>query len=266
MRKLLMSLFIFFFLHPVCSADTLTLVKKIEGAVSFFTTDHLGNSYLVTAEGMFKYDKDGNSIASYTDKTFGNIQFTDATDPLKVLIYNKDFGVAKTLDVKLSLQSSINLHELNLQQPLLMCTSRHNGYWIFDKQTNQLKKIDSSLQPVYESSDISQLATAEINPVFLIESDRWLWLNNAPHGILLFDMFGTYIKTLDVKEVNPPADFQTDFDKIIYNTGDTLKEINQSNFTTKEISYPQLKDVLKMRVEQGRLYILKKDTFEIYSF
>jgi len=265
--KIKLSVFLFFCLfNRFAFADSLTLVNKIDAAVSFFTTDHLGNLYLVTENGLLKYDPDGNLISSFSEKSFGTIQFADATDPMKILIFNRDFSSVITLDNKLSVQSTFNLHDLNLQQPVLICVSRHDGYWVYDKQSNQLKKFSTSLQPVHESSDLSQLINTEINPVFLVESEKWLWLGNPSSGVLIFDMFGTYLKTLEIKDSMDISAFQVNDDKIILSSANELKEINQVNFTNKEISYRDLNDVIKMRIEQNRLYVLKKNVIEIYSF
>ena len=260
------ALLIFLFFNKSLLADSLTLVVKMETHASLFTTDHLGNCYLVTEAGLFKYDLDGKPVAAFSQKNFGTIQFVDATDPLKVLIFNKDFSTVITLDNKLAVQTTFNLHDLNLQQPVLICVSRHDGYWVYEKQTNQLKKFNTALQPVHESSDLSQLIYSEINPFFLVESEKWLWLSNPSSGVLIFDMFGTYLKTLEIKDTFDLNNFQVNDDKIILSEGNTLKEINQSSLVAKEISYKELKGVLRMRIEQNRLYVLKKDAFEIYSF
>ena len=266
MRYRILSVVFFIFFGQALFADSLTLVKKIDVAALLFTTDHLGNSYLVNENGLYKYDKDGNLTSSFTAKEFGPIQFIDATDPLKVLVYNKDFALVNTLDSKLSIQTEFNLRDLQIQQPILICTSRYDGYWVFDKQTNQLKKYDSSLQLMFESSDISQLLNIEINPVFLIESEKWLWLNNPSSGILVFDSYGTYHKTVEKSDTLSVTDFHADDDKIIFSERNSLYEINPSRLVSKEITYPQFNDVIKMRIEQNRLYIQKKDIFEIYAF
>ncbi|MEO5569651.1 MAG: hypothetical protein ABIT08_11580 [Bacteroidia bacterium] len=265
--KLKFSIIIFFlFSSHYLFADTLTLLNKIDAQVSFFTTDLLGNSYIVTENGLFKYDLNGKLLFSFSQKTFGTIQFVDATDPLKVLLFNKDFSNAIILDKNFAVQATYNLRNLNLQQPVLICISRHNGYWIYDKQTNQLKKFDNAFQPVRESSDLSLLINAEINPVFLVESEKWLWMSNPASGVLIFDMFGTYLKTLEIKDASDLENIQVNDDKIILSHGNTLKETNQSDLKSTEITYPELKDALKIRIEQNRLYVLEKDAFEIYSF
>lgn len=266
MKLKLFTLLIILFCNQILFADSLTLVNKIDATVSFFTTDHLGNCYLVTENGLFKYDLDGKLLSSFSQKNFGTIQLVDATDPLKVLIFNKDFSSAITLDTKLTVQSTFNLRDLNLQQPILICVSRHDGYWIYDKQSNQLKKINASLQPVHESSDLSQIINSELNPVFLVESEKWLWLSNPSSGVLIFDMFGTYLKTLEIKDSIDINNFQVNNDKIILSGENMLKEINQFDLNEKVIIYKELTDVKKMRIEQNRLYVLKKNIFEIYSF
>jgi len=266
MRCKLFVLLFFLFTNKLLFADTLTLLNRIDATVSFFTTDHLGNSYIVTESGLYKYDQDGKLLTSFSQKSFGNIQFVDATDPMKVLLYNKDFSNAIILDNKFAVQATYNLRNLGLQQPELICVSRHDGYWIYDKQTNQLKKYNSVFQPVRESNDLSQLVNSEINPAFLVESEKWLWMSNPSSGVLIFDMFGTYLKTMQIKDSSNLENFQVNDDKIILSRGNTLIETNQANLTAKEITYNELKDAIKIRIEQNRLYVLKKDIFEIYSF
>jgi hypothetical protein len=262
----LLVLLIFFSCNHFLFADSLTVVTKIEVSASFFTTDRLGNCYLVTDNGLLKYDQDGKLLASFSQKKFGDIQFVDASDPLKILIFNKDFSSVIILDNKLALQSTFNLRDLNMQQPELICMSRHDGYWVYDRQTNQLKKFNTTLQQVHQGSDLSQIISSEINPVFLVESEKWLWLSNPSSGVLIFDMFGTYLKTLDIKDSVDLNNFQVNNDKIILTAGNMLKEINQADLSEKVMVYNELNDVIKMRIEQNRLYVLKKDIFEIYSF
>ena len=263
--KIIATLF-FLFSALFLFADSLTLVKRIDARVSFFTTDHLGNFYLVTDSGLYKFDKDGNFLFSFTEKKIGVIHFVDATDPMKTLIYNKDFSSVTILDNKLSFNTEFNLRELGLQQPLLICTSRHDGYWIFDKQTNQLKKFNSALQPLFESSDITQLINTDVSPLFLTESEKWIWMHNLSSGIMMFDAYGTYLRTVDTSQTSAMISFQAEDDRIIFSEGNKLVEINPSKLTRKEISYPGLEDVSKMRIEQNRLYVMKKGIFEIYSF
>jgi hypothetical protein len=91
-------------------------------------------------------------------------------------------------------------------------------------------------------------------------------MSNPSSGVLLFDMFGTYLKTMEIKDSSSLENFQVNDDKIILSRGNTLIETNQANLIAKEITYSELKDAIKIRIEQNRLYVLKKDIFEIYSF
>ena len=41
----------------------------------------------------------------------------------------------------------------------------------------------------------------ELRPTALLESEDQLYLNNPDHGVLVFDVYGTFLKTIPIKGV-----------------------------------------------------------------
>jgi len=96
-KTLLAFLSILSFLFTANAQQTvlkLSAAKILAEAAADFATDNLGNIYLLTATNQIKkLDEKGDSIAVYNDvRRYGKIYSIDATNPLKVLVFYKDFS------------------------------------------------------------------------------------------------------------------------------------------------------------------------------
>jgi len=73
----------------------------------------------------------------YSNKRFGTITSIDCTNPLKMLVYYKDFQQLVFLDNQLTQNSeAISLEDLGYEQTDLICTSMNNSFWLYNKQNN----------------------------------------------------------------------------------------------------------------------------------
>ncbi len=254
----------FFFL---CSfaADEFTNVKTIPVEATFMTTDNIGNCYVVGANNQVtKYNNQGVPEANFSNKNFGNLKLVDATNPLKVLLFYADFNQVVALDNKLSVRSETALRDINILQPLLICTSMNEGMWIFDQQDFQLKRLDLNLQVVQESGNIIQITGQKIEPIQLLEANNYVYLNNPLTGILIFDLFGSYYKTIPVKGINC---MQVSGDELMYYKDLKLVKYNLKTFEESALALPSSADslTLSVRVEQLKMYLLKKQQLNIYT-
>ena len=96
------------------AADTtlsLQINKTISGSYSNFYTDNLQNIYLVSlpTNGIKKLSSNGDSVAVFNNTVrYGKIYSIDVTNPLKVLVYYKDFSMLVVLDRFLATRTSID--------------------------------------------------------------------------------------------------------------------------------------------------------------
>jgi hypothetical protein len=76
------------------------LEKKYEGGIVDFTVDNLGNIYLLyKTDQLKKIGPAGDSIAMFNAvRKYGQLYSMDVTNPLKILLYYKDFGTVVALD------------------------------------------------------------------------------------------------------------------------------------------------------------------------
>lgn len=238
------------------------LVKSIPTNSASLTTDNIGNSYLFNGNLLEKYDGDGKLLKNFSNKNFGNISSVDASNPLKVLLFYKSFQQILLLDNMFSPSgNSISLDALGYNQTFLVCSSHDNGFWIFSQQNFELIRFDKNLQKTQQTGNIPQLTGIEINPNFLIEQYDKVFLNDSAKGILVFDIYGTYNKTIPLKGLHH---FQVTNDEIIYFKDGKLKSYNMKTMEEDVTSLPSV-EVLDVRTEKEKLYLLKQKRLDIYS-
>lgn len=160
--------------------------------VKDFTTDNLGNIYILTASNQVKkINNKGDSIAVYNDvKRYGKIYSIDVTNPLKVLVYFKDFSTIVILDRLLNVRATIELRKEDILQASAIATSYDNNIWLYDELDSKLKKIDESGTTLFTSSDFRQVFDSPPNPTSIFDRDGQLYLYDSAKGLLVFDYYG----------------------------------------------------------------------------
>ena len=241
-----------------------TLVNRIPfPGATFFTTDKLGNSFVVVENQLLQFDPVGKPLANFSLKSVGTLQFVDASNPMKILLFYPDFAQIIVLDAQLSLQSQIDLRSLRFFQPLTVCTSKENGYWIYDRHDDMLKKLDFNLQEVAQSSNLSQILGYQIRPCLMIEENGFIYINNPETGILVFDRLGTYYKTIPYPNI---VSFQVIDKDVLFITKNKLVKLEFKTLSEKEVLLPQQDSVRIARIERDKLYLLTNDSLNFYSF
>ncbi|HLG38251.1 MAG TPA: hypothetical protein VI461_01240, partial [Chitinophagaceae bacterium] len=120
MKKL--NLFILSFLITAIAIaqmdSSFRLIKTIKGDIAAFTVDNLDNIYLLSSTNQVKkLTANGDSVAIFNDvKKFGQATLIDVSNPLKVLLYYKDFATIVVLDRLLNVRNTIDLRKQNILQ------------------------------------------------------------------------------------------------------------------------------------------------------
>jgi hypothetical protein len=260
--KSILSILSLIFLSSFHPGDY-TFLKSIPFANAAFTTDHLGNAYVIAENQLFRFDSNGKPEATYSENNLGALRFVDASNPMKILLFYPDFMQINILNSRLALQSTISLRPIGINQPGLICNSGIDGYWVFDRQDFQLKKIDLNLQVKFESGNISQNLGYDIQPNFLVEADNYIYLNNPATGILVFDLYGTYYKTIPVKDL---FSFQVIADELLYVSKNKLISFHLKRLEEKEILLPPHDSLVSARIEPKELFLLTTASLNFYSF
>lgn len=169
-----------------------SVIEKISGAITDFSTDNLGNIYLLTSTNQIKkVNEKGDSIAVYNDvRRYGKIYSIDATNPLKVLVYYKDFYTIVVLDRLLNVQAAIDLRKQNILQVTAITSSYDNHIWLYDELDSKIKKIDDNGSVLMESTDFRQVFDSVPSPSVMYDRDGLLYLYDQKKGLMVFDYYG----------------------------------------------------------------------------
>ena len=191
----------------------------IKVKTDFFAVDNIGNIYAIKEGELVKYLNNGKLFAKYSNLKLGNIHSIDVTNPLKLLLYYKDFQQLVFLDNQLSVNSNdISLETLGYEQTELVCAGANNSFWIFDKQNNELLRFNQNSKLIASTGNLKQQLKAEITPNFMLEYNGFLYLNCPENGIYVFDIFGAFSKLIALRHLK---EFQTN-ETIIYYHRDSV--------------------------------------------
>jgi len=237
-------------------------VKATATHAPVFTTDNLRNVYLITGDNdVSKFNPDGEKIFTYSEKKYGKLAFIDASNPLKVLLFFPEFSVIVAVDNTLSVTGTYDLKSINIPWVSAIGLAIDNNIWIYDEQDFRLKKIDETLNLIHQSEDLSNYLNISLNPNFLMERNNWLYLNDPSHGIFVFDIYGSYYKTIPLKKLK---NFQILGDQLIYKQDEQYKSYHLKTLEEKIIQLPDSTATRQVRIEKDRLYLLKEKQLELY--
>lgn len=194
MNKLLIIIFLFFCAAKVTaqSDSAFTLVKSISGDIVDFTVDNLDNIYILNSRNQVKkLNANGDSVAVYNDvKKFGQATLIDVSNPLKLLLYYKDYATVVVLDRFLNAVNVIDFRKQNIFQVKAIGQSYDNKMWIYDELEGKLKKIDEDGKLLQETPDFRMLLGQAPTPIKIFDENKYVYLYDSLKGVYVFDYFG----------------------------------------------------------------------------
>lgn len=169
-----------------------TLLKTLPETIADFSIDNLGNVFIVTPSNQIKKrNTNGDSVGVFNDvRRNGKIFSIDASNPLKVLVFYKDFGTIVILDRFLNVRNTIDLRQQGMLQVTAICQSYDNNIWLYDELDNTIKKIDDQGKLLATSADFRMLFDAVPHPNTMYDRDGLLYLYDNKSGLLIFDYYG----------------------------------------------------------------------------
>ncbi len=256
-------LFLSFFFFLPCSvfSQTFILEKSIPLQADFFTVDHLGNIYTIKSDQLLKFNSDYKQVNTYSSKLLGNITAIDVNNPMKIILFYKNLSQVVFLDNTLSQQGDpVALEGLGLEQATLVCSSINNGLWVYDHRNFQLVRLDQNLKTIAETGNIIQQTGGELQPDFLLERNNWVYLNDTARGILVFDIFGTYSKTIPLKNIDR---FNIIEDVVFFDQDNKLYNFSTKTMEQKEIPLPET-ECKQVMTDGKKIFTLGENEMRVY--
>ncbi len=227
--------------------------------------DKLQQFYLVTPTNeVIKYSADGQLLYRYNNNTLGELTLLDATDPFQLLLYYPDFQVVLLLDRTLNLLGQYRLGQYGLLQPEPLGMSNDNLLWVYDQATFRLQKLDRQGKAIAQSDDLNLLLGYPLQPVHLLARHNAVYLNNPATGILVFDNFGQYVRTLPIRGVTR---IQILDDTFIwcFQQGQWRRYLAPGGVPADDPAYASFISHPQVLFFRNRVYVLGKEELTIWS-
>ena len=264
-RKIAFGLFFLSFYYLPAQDSTYHLLAEIPIAATYLTTDNLQQIYVTTPENeIIKYSPEGKILFRYNNFTLGDIAHIDASNPLNLLVYYSDYKTLINLDRTLNKSGEYNLLNLDVIDVNAIGRSSDNNIWLYDNTTFKLKKINRKGQVQLESDDLSLLLQKSLQPNFILEAENHVYINDPQQGILIFDLYGQYIKSLDIKGLN---DFQIINNQLIYTQNEQLQVFHLKTLLENSIKLPKIIEIGdQLKIQQNKLFWKEATAVKVYQF
>ena len=252
MKKSLLILFICF----SCLVNGQILNKSFKG--NQITTDQFGYYYEISDTEIKKYTQNGEIYRTYSNNVLGVIANVDVSNPYKILVYFRDFTKVLILDNFLAPTSEvIDLTEIDLDATTLVCRSYNDGAWYYNALKFELIRKDQELQTTNTSANIANLLGKNIQPTYLLEYNNRIYLSDSINGILVFDIYGTYLKTIPLYGIEF---FQVKDKFILYvNKEGLIETYNFMSFEKKQYQPLKFKNCRFVRIDKNLVYVVNQN-------
>jgi hypothetical protein len=248
-------------------ADTsFKLIAIFPGEIADAAIDNLDNVYILTAtDQLKKYKPSGDSLAVYNNvRKFGKIYSIDVSNPLKVLLYYKDFSSIVVLDRMLAVRSTIDLRRKNILQVTAIGQSYDNNTWLFDALDNKLKKIDDEGNVLLETPDFRQALGQAITPQQIIDHNKQVYLYDPANGVYVFDLYGTFKKKIPLQGWN---NVSVNDKYILGISNQSLQAYNLSTLIQSQQKFPgNFTPYYRYYISNNKLIALSNEGLHIYRY
>lgn len=240
----------------------LSVLNSIETKAHILSTDILQNFYLADSSELIKYDREGNLLYRFSNNRYGQLTWLEASDPFHTQLFFEEFQRLILLDNTLSEISNYNLQDFGYYQSSAVTLSYDNNLWIFDAISGELRKVDRKGKILFASDNLFYQFEEEPEPLRLLESKQHVLLLDKKQGFFLFDIFGKYLKKLDLPIT---SNFQLRRELLIYEHGGSLYLFNLENLSTTELMPNRNPEngLRNLRLESNLLYQLNEEGMEI---
>lgn len=191
-RLILLALFLMqsSFVHLIGQGASMI----VPGDFQRFDVDQLGNIYAITRSNQLrKYTGNGDSVSVFNDIVrYGRLTRLDVSNPLRILLFYRDFGTIVLLDRMLKPVDAIDLRRRSMLQVTTAAVSYDNHCWIYDEQEARLRKIDAQGRILLESPDLRMIMDNPPVPSFMFDQNAMVTLYDEQQGFFQFDLYAAY--------------------------------------------------------------------------
>jgi len=242
-----------------------TLTLKVSQDIVDFTVDNLGNIYVLNSDNQLKkLSVHGDSLAVFNDvRRYGKITSIDATNPLKILVYYREFTTVVELDRFLNLINTIDLRKQNILQAKAIGLAYENNIWVFDELDAMLKRVRDDGTLVDQTTDFRQLFDSVPDPTVIRDRGDLVYLYDPAKGVYIFDHYGTLKQHLDLRGWQ---DFNVIGKNLLGRDDHRFFRYEPGTLNMLEQPIPpDYQGAIRIDITPTVIYVLKKSGLEVYS-
>ena len=241
------------------------LTLKVSQDIVDFTVDNMGNIYVLNSDNQLKkLSARGDSLAVFNDvRRYGKITTIDATNPLKLLVYYREFTTVVELDRFLNLINTVDLRKQNILQAKAIGLAYENNIWVFDELDAMLKRIKDDGSLVDQTTDFRQLFDSVPDPTVICDRGDLVYLYDPAKGVYIFDHYGTLKTHLDLRGWQ---DFNVIGRNLLGHDDHRFFRYEPGTLNMLEQPIPpDYQGAIRISITPTVIYVLKKSGLEVYS-
>jgi hypothetical protein len=183
---------------PLQSQEAFVWQQTLPHTYTDFEVDNLGKLYLIDSNQRIKKLSEAfDSVGVFNEvRSFGTLHSIDVSNPLRVILWYKDFATLVILDRFLNLRTSIDLRRIGILQCNAIGQSYDNNIWLYDDIDSKVKKINEEGNTLMESADFRIWFEDPPHPNRLEDFNKLLYAYDSSRGLLVMDYYGAYQKIL----------------------------------------------------------------------
>ena len=175
--------------------------------------DHFGNIYTVDGNEFKKYALDKKLLSNFSDALLGEITSIDVSNPLRILLFYKEFNQLLYLDQTLTpITDPIDLYTYTDNETQLCCDASSGGFWIYNNDDSQAFQISKRGEILNKSSLLTSYLK-DSTPSKIIEYQENLYFLIPSEGLLVLNKFGHFIQQIPISGIR---DFYFNKQNLLY--------------------------------------------------
>jgi len=245
--------------------DSFALLKTYVGDIADVAMDNLDNLYLVSSTGQIKkLNSAGDSLAVYNQlKNYGKLYSIDVSNPLRLLLFYKEFSTLVILDRFLANQSTLDLKRFNILNPSAIAMSYDNNIWVYDEYDNKLKKIDEQGNKLLETPDFRTIFNESISAQKIINDNGLVYLADTANGIFVFDNYGSFKKKIPLKNFQT---FAVANNYVISTNKEFIAIFNSKTQLQGQRKNPFFKPYMRSFITPTKLVNFSSNSVQVYQY
>jgi hypothetical protein len=171
----------------------------------FIGIDNLEHLYYVKNNTLYKKTKTKN--INYTNLHLGKIASVDITNPLKIVVFYKDFNSVIILDDNLNeLSTNIDFNSLFFKNIHYVGTATNSGLWLYSQDDNTITLFDFLTKKITLTKQIE----SDFRFKFASSNYHNLWLFSEAK-VLNYNVYGSFIQQKFVDNINMAFAYKNGF-------------------------------------------------------